>query len=97
MRLQISYCRRMLLLLYEKNTIFWRKIGHVFLFTCILRVSFTFVDNMYDSYVPDACDMRFVGYYRVEDDEIPLGRLWSDEHEPDRFDRRLHSVTTKDG
>lgn len=30
---------------------------------------------MYDSYVPDACDMRFVGYYRVEDDEIPLGRL----------------------
>lgn len=33
------------------------------------------INDLYDNYVPDTCDIRFVGYYHVEDDEIPLGRL----------------------
>jgi len=33
------------------------------------------INDLYDSYVPDTCDICFVGYFHVEDDEIPLGRL----------------------
>ena len=34
-----------------------------------------YINDLYDNYVPDTCDICFVGYYHVEDDEIPLGRL----------------------